>query len=98
MRLGLNIMIMLLTSRDSYKSINLDKSYQSLIELLWYSQLPCFDVVNVTTKVNEEFGNSLSWWLIKVISKRTLCSRHDQEVLLEGHEAKLFKCLHHAPF
>ena len=27
------------------------------MELLWYSQLPCFDVVNVTTKVNEEFGN-----------------------------------------
>ena len=27
-----------------------------------------------------------------------LCSRHDQEVLLEGHEAELFKCLHHAPF
>ena len=27
------------------------------MELLWYSQLPCFDVVNVTTKMNEEFGN-----------------------------------------
>ena len=58
-------MIMVLASRDTYKSINLDKSYQSLIELLWYSQLPCFDVVNVTTKVNEEFGNSLSWELKK---------------------------------
>ena len=47
-------------SRDTYKNINLDKSYKSLIELLWYSQLPCFDVVNVTTKINEEFGNSIS--------------------------------------
>ena len=45
------------TSRDTYKNINIDKSYQPLMELLWYSQLPCFDVVNVTTKINEEFGN-----------------------------------------
>ena len=45
------------TSRDTYKNINIDKSYQPLMELLWYSQLPCFDVVNVTTKMNEEFGN-----------------------------------------
>ena len=45
------------TSRDTYKNINMDKSYQPLMELLWYSQLPCFDVVNVTTKINEEFGN-----------------------------------------
>ena len=44
--------------RDTYKKLDLDKSYQSLIELLWYSQLPCFDVANVTTKNNEDFGIS----------------------------------------
>ena len=70
-------MIMVLASRDTYKSINLDKSYQSLIELLWYSQLPCFDVVNVTSKVNEEFGKSLTKELKKVIKTMALCSRHD---------------------
>ena len=47
------------TYRDTYKNINMDKSYQPLMELLWYSQLPCFDVVNVTTKMDEEFGNQI---------------------------------------
>ena len=37
-----------------YKKLNLDKSYRSIFELLWYSQLPCFDVANITTKGNEE--------------------------------------------
>ena len=35
--------------RDAYMKIDLDKSYPSLFELLWYSQLPCFDVLNVTS-------------------------------------------------
>ena len=35
--------------RNAYKKIDLDKSYPSLFELLWYSQLPCFDVLNVTS-------------------------------------------------
>ena len=39
--------------RDTYRKMDMDKSYPSLFELLWYSQLPCFDVVNVTT-TNEE--------------------------------------------
>ena len=53
-------------SRDTYKKIDLDKSYKPLMELLWYSQLPCFDVVNVTTKVNEEFGRVI----FQIISKK----------------------------
>ena len=35
--------------RDAYMKIDLDKSYPALFELLWYSQLPCFDVMNVTS-------------------------------------------------
>ena len=27
----------------------MDKSYTALFELLWYSQIPCFDVENVTS-------------------------------------------------
>ena len=42
--------------RDSYKRVNLEESYPALFELLWYSQLPCFDVMNVTTKAKEEHG------------------------------------------
>ena len=31
-----------------------------MFELLWYSQLPCFDVVNVTSKANQDFGRLIS--------------------------------------
>ena len=44
--------------RDSYKKVDLEKSYPALFEMLWYSQLPCFDVMNVTTLTNEEHGRS----------------------------------------
>ena len=46
------------TYRESYEKINLEESYASLFELLWYSQLPCFDVMNVTTKEKEEHGEN----------------------------------------
>ena len=39
-----------------YDAIDLESSYYNIFELLWYSQLPCFDVLNVTTKVQEDFG------------------------------------------
>ena len=39
--------------------MDLDKSYPSLFELLWYSQLPCFDVINITTtKADDEYGKT----------------------------------------
>ena len=41
--------IVCLSTRDAYSKIDLDRSYPSLFELLWYSQLPCFDVLNVTS-------------------------------------------------
>ena len=46
------------TYRESYEKIDLEESYTSLFELLWYSQLPCFDVMNVTTKEKEEHGEN----------------------------------------
>ena len=42
--------------RDTYEKMDLDKSYPSLFEQLWYSQLPCFDVFDVTTKANQDHG------------------------------------------
>ena len=40
--------------------MDLDKSYPSLFELLWYSQLPCFDVINITTtKADDEYGEMM---------------------------------------
>ena len=46
-----------------FGSTDLQQSYYNLFEILWYSQLPCFDVINVTSKVNNEMGmiKSCSW-------------------------------------
>ena len=36
--------------------MDLEKSYPALFELLWYSQMPCFDVQGVTGDTKDEFG------------------------------------------
>ena len=33
-----------------FTSLDLERSYTYLFEQMWYSQLPCFDVLNITTK------------------------------------------------
>ena len=43
-------------SLSNFKSLNLTKSYDSLFEILWYTQLPCFDVMNVTSAYLHEHG------------------------------------------
>ena len=40
-----------------FDKLDLDESYKSLFELLWYSQLPCFDVEGVTSTKNHQYGN-----------------------------------------
>ena len=42
--------------RQTFANMDMDSSYKPLFELLWNSQLPCFDVRNVTSKNNNEFG------------------------------------------
>ena len=36
--------------KENFKKMNLDTSYDSFFEILWYTQLPCFDVENVTSE------------------------------------------------
>ena len=36
--------------------MNLQKSYSSLFEILWYTQLPCFDVEGVTSDEKNQYG------------------------------------------
>ena len=45
--------------RSIYDKIDLDKSYDYLFELLWYSQIPCFDILNITTKIDQEHGEKI---------------------------------------
>ena len=39
---------------NEFGSMDVAKSYQSLFEILWYSQLPCFDVKNITSDYKDE--------------------------------------------
>ena len=39
--------------RESYAAIDLEESYSSLFEMLWYSQIPCFDILNI---ISEHFS------------------------------------------
>ena len=39
---------------DTFGSIDMVKSYLPLFELLWYNQLPCFDVPGITSDKKDE--------------------------------------------
>ena len=47
-------------AKDQYNrefgSMNVTQSYHSLFEILWYSQLPCFDVRNITSEQEDEMS------------------------------------------
>ena len=38
-----------MNSSDAFKGIDMEKSFPSLFELLWYTQMPCFDVEGITS-------------------------------------------------
>ena len=40
--------------QDRFGRLDLVKSYKPLFELLWYSQMPCFDVRGLTSEVKDE--------------------------------------------
>ena len=42
--------------KKNFKKMDLQKSYPALFEILWYTQLPCFDVEGVTSDYNGQYG------------------------------------------
>ena len=40
----------------NFGSIDFNASYHNFFELLWYSQLPCFDIENITSTVKDEIS------------------------------------------
>ena len=47
-------------AREAFAGIDYGRSYESLFELMWYSQMPCFDMINVTSAKNHQFGERLT--------------------------------------
>ena len=41
---------------DEFGSLDMKVAYQNLFEILWYSQLPCFDVKDITSEVQDEMS------------------------------------------
>ena len=44
------------TYKESFKKMDLKKSYPALFEILWYTQLPCFDIEHVTSEYKDQYG------------------------------------------
>ena len=42
--------------KSNFKSMDLENSFDALFEVLWYTQLPCFDVKGVTSEHKDDFG------------------------------------------
>ena len=42
--------------REMFGDLDMDRAYQNLFEILWYSQLPCFDVGNITSENHDELS------------------------------------------
>ena len=40
----------------SFGSLDYDQSYSALFEMLWYSQMPCFDIKGLTSQVKDELS------------------------------------------
>lgn len=41
---------------EEYGDLDIKKAYENLFEILWYSQLPCFDVRNITSEFKDEMS------------------------------------------
>jgi hypothetical protein len=41
---------------EEFGQLDMEIAYQNLFEILWYSQLPCFDVKNITSEVQDEIS------------------------------------------
>ena len=57
---------------EQFGSLDMDKSYNALFELLWYSQMPCFDVKDLTSKAKDELS-----FLKRCFWKERLISCHE---------------------
>ena len=41
---------------ENFGNMDMERSYKALFEMLWYTQVPCFDIVNVTSVHQHENG------------------------------------------
>ena len=44
------------TYREEFGSIDMTTSYPNFFEIMWYSQMPCYDVRGLTSKVKDEMS------------------------------------------
>ena len=54
---------------NTFGSVDMDRSYLPLFELLWYSQLPCTDVIGLTSRAKDELSFiKRCYWKDKLVS------------------------------
>ena len=42
--------------RKEFRSINMVEGYPNFFEIMWYSQMPCFDVIGLTSQAKDEMS------------------------------------------
>ena len=54
--------------KRTFQSLNLTVAYKSLFEMLWYTQLPCFDVHGKTSSKDQQYGmlKSCFWMGVQI--------------------------------
>jgi hypothetical protein len=79
--------------------MDIEKSYSALFELLWYSQMPCFDVKGVTSQKRNEFGEQHDIHQSHTASHvKRYHFRYAQDLLLERFPPSLLQYLYKVPY
>ena len=47
--------------KKAIKDLVMEKAYENLFELMWYSQLPCFDVETISDKSDQRCSHATYW-------------------------------------
>ncbi len=87
------------TYRESFSSLNMTAAYNSMFDLLWYSQLPCFDVKKYTSAAKDQRCEVFSpspFYLADPHGSSVLCFQvSSKDVLVEGPSHRLLCHIHY---
>ena len=60
-----------------FDNLNISQAYEKLFELLWYSRLPCFDVMDVTSQEKDEMSLiKRCYWRSQLIDCASVFTTH----------------------
>ena len=71
---------------ERFGNLDLERSYQPLFELLWYSQMPCTDIKGLTSEVKDELSFiKKCYWKEKEVTCNQIFQKGQQTVECAAH-------------